>query len=98
MTKMAPTSTMPARWKESFKKMVPRMLPSLERVPSDPCPSGTRSKVSHGSSFSYDPCAFQAAASVLELGRSKFLCKSFQSGVLVSHSPPALPDVSPPGF
>ena len=48
-------------------------------------------------SFSNDPGAFPAVASVLRLWASEFVCHSLNT-VLVSHSPQALPDISPCWF
>lgn len=46
-------------------------------------------------SFCYDPVAFQAAISVLELESTEFVCASFWSGVSDSYSSP---DISLVGF
>ena len=48
-------------------------------------------------SVSCDPGASPAVASVLGLGASEFVCDSFKT-VLLSHSPRALPDISPCWF
>ena len=42
-----------------------------------------------------DPRTFQTAVSSLRLGESKFVHQPFKSGISVSHTPLALPDVKP---
>lgn len=62
------------------------------------CLSGTRPKRSPWISFPCDRGTFQAAACVLGLGISEFVCESFKSGVSVVCVPPALLALSPAGF
>ena len=73
------------------------MSPYPEEVPIDPGPSSTCPKISQWLSL-YEPSAFQAAASALGLRESKFVCNPLKNRVSVSHTPPALPDISPTGF
>ena len=72
------------------------MLPSLEKVPTDPCRSCTRPKINQWISFTYNPGTFQTAASVLGFW-SEFVHMPFKSRVSFSYSPLALSEVSPTG-
>ena len=53
---------------------------------------------SPGSACGSDPGSFQMTASALGLGACEILCVPFKSGVSVSHSLLALPEVSPSGL
>lgn len=58
-----------------LKKMCPSTLLFLEKVTTDPCPSGTCPKISYLISFVYGPGTSQAVAYGLDLGEGS-LCRS----------------------
>lgn len=76
------------RIEKGEKWHLPALL-SLEKVPTDLCPSSTHPKISQYITFTCNPGAFQTAASELWLGKI---------ATLVSYSCLALLDISPDSF
>lgn len=87
-----------ARWKQGFNKCPCQPFCSWRNVYQTPAPMPTLPpKTIQCVSCFYDPGAFQAVASELALGASKFACKPFKKGTLASRSPLAFQDVSAAG-
>lgn len=78
--------------------MVPAVLPSPKKFPTDLCLSGTRPKISQCISVTYDPGAFQTVASILGLRTNEFVRESVKSGISVLYSPLTLLEVWLTGF
>lgn len=76
-------------------KWCPPAPPSLERVPTGPCPSNRCFKISKWIFFTYSLIALQTDAFVLGLGASESACEPIKSRIAVPWSPLDCLDISP---